>query len=155
MGFSVGPSSPEFRANLKTNADYILGATQWTEALKYNGDDPWKTPKAYADAFRAKNPKYHDIPYQVAESSAAVIAFWRAIEKADSLDPTKVRDAIAASGPHDVLRPDQVRQRAESTSTSRWPSSSSSPTGNKYTVFPPSVAEKEALYPMPAWDKRK
>ena len=96
MGFSVGPSSPEFRENLKSNADYLFGATQWTEALKYNGDDPWKTPKAYGDAFRAKNPKYTVIPYQVAESSAAVIAFWRAIEKANSLDPTKVRDAIAA-----------------------------------------------------------
>src|SRR5712692_4338952 len=37
MGFSVGPSSPEFRESLKENADYIFGATQWTSALKYNG----------------------------------------------------------------------------------------------------------------------
>ena len=29
----------------KGNADYIFGATQWTEALQYNGDDPWKTPE--------------------------------------------------------------------------------------------------------------
>jgi len=34
MGFSVGPSSPEFRANLGKAADYVFGATQWTEALK-------------------------------------------------------------------------------------------------------------------------
>ncbi len=154
MGFSVGPSSPEFRANLKNDADYIFGATQWTEALKYNGDDPWKTPKAYADAFRAKNPKYHDIPYQVAESSAAVLAFWRAIEKANSLDPTKVRDAIAALDimtfygqikfdPRgiNIYKPMAVEQLQ--------------PDGHKYTVCPPSVAEKDALYPMPAWDKRK
>jgi len=26
--------------------------------------------------------------------------------------------------------------------------------GNKYTVWPSDVAEKSALYPMPAWDKR-
>ncbi|HEX7251940.1 MAG TPA: amino acid ABC transporter substrate-binding protein, partial [Thermoanaerobaculia bacterium] len=68
MGFSVGPSSPEFRANLGKSADYIYGATQWTEALRYNGDDPWKTPKAFGDAFRAKHPDYKVIPYQVAES---------------------------------------------------------------------------------------
>jgi branched-chain amino acid transport system substrate-binding protein len=154
MGFSVGPSSPEFRENLKSNADYIFGATQWTEALKYNGDDPWKTPKAYAEAFRAKNPKYKDIPYQVAESSAAVIAFWRAIEKANSLDPAKVRDAIAAldimtfygqlkfdSRGINVYKPMAIEQLQ--------------PDGHKYTVFPASVAEKSALYPMPAWDKRK
>lgn len=154
MGFSVGPSSPEFRENLKGNADYIFGATQWTEALKYNGDDPWKTPKAYGDAFRAKNPKYTVIPYQVAESSAAVIAFWRAIEKANSLDPTKVRDAIAAldimtfygqikfdSRGINIYKPMAIEQLQ--------------PDGRKYTVFPANVAEKEALYPMVPWDKRK
>lgn len=154
MGFSVGPSSPEFRENLKGNADYIFGATQWTEALKYNGDDPWKTPKAYGDAFRAKNPKYTVIPYQVAESSAAVIAFWRAIEKANSLDPTKVRDAIATldimtfygqikfdSRGINIYKPMAIEQLQ--------------PDGKKYTVFPANVAEKEALYPMVPWDKRK
>jgi branched-chain amino acid transport system substrate-binding protein len=154
MGFSVGPSSPEFRENLKGSADYIFGATQWTEALKYNGDDPWKTPKAYAEAFRAKNPKYRDIPYQVAESSAAALAFWRAIEKANSLDPVKVRDAIAAldmmtfygqvkfdSRGINVTKPMAIEQLQ--------------PDGRKYTVFPPSVAEKDAIYPMVPWDKRK
>jgi branched-chain amino acid transport system substrate-binding protein len=154
MGFSVGPSSPEFRENLKGSADYVFGATQWTEALKYNGDDPWKTPKAYAEAFRAKNPKYRDIPYQVAESSAAALAFWRAIEKANSLDPVKVRDAIAAldlmtfygqvkfdSRGINVYKPMAVEQLQ--------------PDGRKYTVFPPSVAEKDAIYPMVPWDKRK
>jgi branched-chain amino acid transport system substrate-binding protein len=154
MGFSVGPSSPEFRDNLKGSADYVFGATQWTEALKYNGDDPWKTPRAYAVAFRAKYPKYRDIPYQVAESSAAALAFWRAIEKANSLDPVKVRDAIAAldmmtfygqvkfdSRGINVTKPMAVEQLQ--------------PDGRKYTVFPPSVAEKDAIYPMVPWDKRK
>src|SRR5262249_51582446 len=82
MGFSVGPSSPEFRANLGKAADYIFGATQWTEALKYDGEDPWKTPKAFGDAFRAKYPAYKIIPYQVAESAVAVVAYQKAIEKA-------------------------------------------------------------------------
>jgi branched-chain amino acid transport system substrate-binding protein len=153
MGFSVGPSSPEFRANLAKSADYIYGATQWTEALRYNGDDPWKTPKAFGDAFRAKHPDYKVIPYQVAESAVAVIAYQRAIEKAGSLDPTKVREALAAidlstfygrvkfdSRGVNTFKPMAVEQYQ--------------PDGNKYTVWPADVAEKAALYPMPAWDKR-
>jgi branched-chain amino acid transport system substrate-binding protein len=154
MGFSVGPSSPEFRENLKSNADYIFGATQWTEALKYNGDDPWKTPKAYGDAFRAKNPKYTVIPYQVAESTAAVIAFWRAIEKANSLDPTKVRDAIAAL---DIMTfYGQVKFDSRGINTFKpMAIEQLQPDGKKYTVWPANVAEKDALYPMPPWDKRK
>src|SRR6202022_1356860 len=96
MGFSVGPSSPEFRENLKSDADYIFGATQWTSALKYAGDDPWKTPQGFAQAFKGKHPNYKEIPYQVAESSAAVIVYQRALESAGTLDPKKVRDAVAA-----------------------------------------------------------
>ena len=153
MGFSVGPSSPEFRENLKKGADYIFGATQWTEALGYNGDDPWKTPKAFGEAFRARHPDYKTIPYQVAESAVAVIAYERAIEKAGSLDPTKVRDALAAtdmmtfygrvkfdSRGVNVYKPMAVEQYQ--------------PDGIKYTVWPADVAEKPALYPMPPWDKR-
>jgi branched-chain amino acid transport system substrate-binding protein len=154
MGFSVGPSSPEFRANLKSNADYIFGSTQWTEALKYDGSDPWKTPKGYAVAFRAKNPKYGDIPYQVAESSAAVIAFCRAIENAGTLDPAKVRDAIAAL---DIMTfYGQIKFDSRGINTFKpMAIEQLQPDGHKYTVFPSSVAEKDALYPMPAWDKRK
>jgi branched-chain amino acid transport system substrate-binding protein len=153
MGFSVGPSSPEFRANLKENADYIFGATQWTDALKYNGDDPWKTPKGFADAFKAKHPNYTVVPYQVAESTASLVAFQHAIEKANSLDPQKVRDALASldimtfygqikfdDRGVNIYKPMAVEQLQ--------------PDGKKYTVFPVDVAEKEVLYPMPAWDKR-
>jgi branched-chain amino acid transport system substrate-binding protein len=153
MGFSVGPSSPEFRENLKTSADYIFGATQWTEALRYDGDDPWKTPKAFGDAFRAAHPTYKSIPYQVAESAVAVIAYQKAIQKAGSLDPTKVRDTLAAldtltfygrvkfdARGVNIYKPMAVEQYQ--------------PDGKKYTVWPGDVAEKAAMYPMPAWDKR-
>jgi branched-chain amino acid transport system substrate-binding protein len=153
IGFSVGPSSPEFRANLGKAADYVFGATQWTEALKYNGEDAWKTPKAFGEAFRAKHPDYRTVPYQVAESAVAVIAYQKAIEKAGTIEPTKVRDALAAldmmtfygrikfdSRGVNIYKPMAVEQYQ--------------PDGNKYTVWPPDVAEKSFLYPMPPWDKR-
>lgn len=154
MGFSVGPSSPEFRDNLKANADYLFGSTQWTEALKYNGTDPWKTPKGYGEAFRAKYPRYSVIPYQVAESSAAVIAFCRAIENARTLDPAKVRDAVAAL---DIMTfYGQIKFDSRGINTFKpMAIEQLQPDGHKYTVFPSSVAERDALYPMPAWDKRK
>ncbi len=153
MGFSVGPSSPEFRDNLKQNADYIFGATQWTESLKYNGDDPWKTPKAFGEAFRAKYPAYKVIPYQVAESTAALVAFQHAFQRAGSLDPQKVRDAIAGldimtfygqikfdERGVNIYKPMAVEQLQTD--------------GKKYTVFPVDVAEQKIVYPMLAWDQR-
>jgi branched-chain amino acid transport system substrate-binding protein len=153
MGFSVGPSSPEFRANLGKSADYIYGATQWTEALKYNGDDPWKTPKAFGDAFRVKHPDYKSIPYQVAESAVAVIAYQKAIEKAGTIEPTKVRDALAAI---DVMTfYGKIKFDARGVNIYKpMAAEQYQPDGNKYTVWPADVAEKAILYPMPAWDKR-
>ena len=98
--------------------------------------------------------KYSVIPYQVAESSAAVIAFCRSIEKAGTLDPTKVRDAIAALDITTFYG--QVRFDSRGINTFKpMAIEQLQPDGKKYTVFPAAVAEKEALYPMPAWDKRK
>ena len=153
MGFSVGPSSPEFRANLGKSADYIFGATQWTEALKYNGDDPWKTPKAFGDAFRVKHPDYKSIPYQVAESAVAVIAYQKAIEKAGTIEPTKVRDALAAI---DVMTfYGKIKFDARGVNIYKpMAAEQYQPDGNKYTGWPQDVPEKPILYPMPAWDKR-
>ena len=139
--------------DLGKSADYIFGATQWTESLRYSGEDAWKTPKAFADAFRGKHPDYKIIPYQVAESAVAVIAYQKAIEKAGTIEPTKVRDALAAldimtfygkikfdARGVNIYKPMAVEQYQ--------------PDGNKYTVWPQDVAEKPILYPMPAWDKR-
>src|SRR5229473_993597 len=153
MGFSVGPSSPEFRANLKQDADYMFGATQWTSALKYNGEDVWKTPQAFAQAFKAKYPNYGDIPYQVAESAAAVIVYQKAIEKAGGLDPKKVRDAIAAL---DVMTfYGQIKFDSRGVNIYKpMAAEQLQPDGKKYTVGPPEVAEKEAIYPMPPWNQR-
>ncbi len=148
LGFTAGPSTPEFRTNLKAEADYIFGATQWTDALQYRGDDPWGTPRAYAQAFKAQYPAYNEVPYQTAESSAALIVFQRAIEQADSLDPTQVRTALAGldlmtfygrikfdSRGVNIYKPMAVEQLQ--------------PDGHKYTVFPQDAAEKDPLYPMP------
>jgi len=89
----------------------------------------------------------------VAESSAAVIVYQKALEKAGTLDPKKVRDVIAAldftsfygqikfdSRGVNIYKPMAVEQLQ--------------PDGNKYTVYPTEVAEKEALYPMPPWNRR-
>jgi branched-chain amino acid transport system substrate-binding protein len=154
MGFSVGPSSPEFRANLKSDADYLYGATQWTSALRYNGDDLWKTPQAYAKAFIAKHPHYTVIPYQVAESSAALIVYQRALENAGTIQPSKVRDALAAL---DIMTfYGRIKFDARGVNIYKpMAAEQLQPDGKKYTVFPLDVAEKEPLYPMPPWDKRR
>jgi branched-chain amino acid transport system substrate-binding protein len=153
MGFSVGPSTSQFRRHLDSDADYIFGATQWTSALTYVGDDFWSTPAAYAAAFRSRFPQYSEVAYQAAESTAALIVYQRAIEQVGHLDREAVRDAIAALDIITFFGPIKFDERGVNISKP-MAVEQLQPDGGKYTVFPIEVAERTALYPMPPWSSR-
>src|SRR5207244_13132204 len=75
-------------------AEYTLCASQWAPSLTYK--DHWFG--SAADYSKALASKFgHEPPYQAAESSASVLAYADAFERAGALDPQKVRDAIAAT----------------------------------------------------------
>lgn len=75
-------------------AEGFLCASQWDKSLSYK--DKWfGSASEYAKMFE-KEFKY-PAPYQAAESSAVVLVFADAFARAGSLDPEKVRDAIAAT----------------------------------------------------------
>lgn len=148
IGFSVGPSLPAFRANLQSEGNYIFGATQWTSDLRYRGDDQWGTPKAYADAFRSAYPGYDQVPYQAAESTAALVVYQHALESAGSLDHRAVRTALARL---DIMT-FYGRIRFDSMGINTYKPMAVvqlQPDGKTYTVFPFDVATKRALYPIP------
>lgn len=153
-GFSVGPTSPEFRNSLKKDADYVAGGAQWTEDLKLQGKDAFGTPQEFAKQVRAQFKGYEaTVPYQVAESAAAVITYQKAIEAAGTIDPAKVRDALAALNfdsffghiqfdPRgiNIYKPMAVQQNQTD--------------GKIYTVGPANEATNSFEYPAPAWNQR-
>lgn len=149
-GFSVGPSIPDFQTTLKADADYIFGGTQWTPDLKYNGDDLWKTPMAYNEAFKKRFG--YEPSYQSAESSAAGIAFVKAIEAAGKLDPSAVRDAIAKldfmSFYGQIKFDDRGINVTKPMAVEQWQN------GKKMTVWPADVASAKAMWPTPPWGSR-
>ncbi len=73
-------------------ANYTLCASQWSADLTYR-DDLFGSAMDFAKLFE-KTYDYFP-PYQAAESAAAVQVFVDAFERANSLDPKKVRDALA------------------------------------------------------------
>ncbi len=76
------------------NAQYALCASQWHKTLTYK--DKWfKDGMTYDKDF---NEMFgYAPPYQAAESSAALLVFKDAFERANSFDQKKVRDALAAT----------------------------------------------------------
>jgi branched-chain amino acid transport system substrate-binding protein len=75
-------------------AEGTLCASQWDAAMTYK-DPLFGSAADYARDFKAKYG--YEPPYQAAESSASVLVFAKAFERAGAFDPEKVRDAIAAS----------------------------------------------------------
>jgi len=151
FAYSVGPSTPDFITALGKDANYVFDGSQWTPQVKYTPAF-YLSESDYVAAYKAKFPGLGDPDYHVAESTAACLALQRAIENAGSLDPKKVRDALAALDvtvffgeikfdPRglNIYKPMVVEQIQN---------------GVHHTVFPADVADAQPMYPTPSWDQR-
>jgi branched-chain amino acid transport system substrate-binding protein len=146
-GFSVGPGTLDFQTTLQEDANMAMGGVQWTPALKYNGVDIFKTPENYNTVFKAKFG--YEPAYMSADASAAGVAFVRAIETAGSIEPAKVRDAIAAlnfTSFYGVIEFDSRGINVDKPmAVEQWQG------GRRVTVWPTDVAETKALWPHPGF----
>jgi branched-chain amino acid transport system substrate-binding protein len=151
FGYSVGPDTPDFRKTLGKDADYVYGGTQWSPTAKYKGEPGFiSDSKTYAAEF---NKKYGHIPeYHNAESTAACLAFQYAIERAGSLDPLKVRDALEKL---DVVTFYGILKFDERGINIYKPMAVNQIQKNDLmTVWPTGVQNAQPMYPTPPWDKR-
>jgi branched-chain amino acid transport system substrate-binding protein len=150
FAFSVGPGTPDFQTTLQNDANYVFGGVQWTPALKYNGDDLFKTPAEYNNVY--KQTFGYEPSYQSADATAAGVAFVKAIESAGTTDPAKVRDAIARLNFTSFYGQIKFDERGinvdKPMSVEQWQN------GHRVTVWPADVAETKALWPTPAWSSR-
>ena len=145
--FTVGVPTADFRKALGADANYAFGMTSWLPDASLK--DKWFGDAAqFAAEYQAKfnyAPDYH-----AASGAADVETFAMALEKAGSLDPAKVRDAIAGIGfdslyAHikygdngQIVLPQVVVQIQD---------------GKLVPVYTTDFINK-AQYPTPAWDKR-
>jgi branched-chain amino acid transport system substrate-binding protein len=94
MVASTHCDSAKIAESLTKMAEGVLCGTQWDRHLSYR--DKWfGTADQYAQRFEKEFA--YPAPYQAAESTAVVLVFADAFERAGSLDPEKVRDAIAST----------------------------------------------------------
>ncbi|HEX3467335.1 MAG TPA: amino acid ABC transporter substrate-binding protein [Candidatus Elarobacter sp.] len=150
-GYSVGPDTPDFATSLGNDANDVMGGAQWSESVKYHGDPGFiRTAPEYAKAI--EDAYHHHADYHNAESTAACLAFQYALERAGSLDPDKVRDALAKldvttfygiikfdSRGLNVYKPMVVNQIQK---------------GRLLTVWPTGLAATKVIYPAPPWGQR-
>jgi branched-chain amino acid transport system substrate-binding protein len=151
FAYSVGPSTPDFINALGSDANYVYDGSQWTPQVKYTPTF-YLSVADYVKAYKAKFSSSDPPDYHVAESTAACLAFQKAIENAGSLDPTKVRNALASL---DVMTFfGQIKFDSRGINIYKPMVVEQIQNGTHYTVFPTSVANGQPQYPTPPWSSR-
>jgi len=90
----AGPAYQEFIDAAGPLAENVSSAAWWHPAVSYQGKDVFGSTKDYVERFRKEYGTTPD--YAEASASAAGAILQLAIEKAGSIDPKAVRDALAA-----------------------------------------------------------
>jgi branched-chain amino acid transport system substrate-binding protein len=147
--FTVGPPTGDFRKTLGKAAEYVFGVTPWLEDMELGGE-VFRSARDFGKLFRERFG--YDADYHVASGAADVLAFKFAIEKANSLDPKKVRDALAS------LDAETLYGRLKFDPTGQIEMSQVLIQIQEGKVVPVYAAGKmvaKPLYPMPRWSQRK
>jgi len=160
MSILVAPTFPSFYEALGNKAEGIAGPAQWEVGVKYSPEVAEKlgiewygpTQEEFLNAY--KEATGEEPPYQAAEAAATVLSYAKAIEKAQSLDPAKVREAM-----NDLefmcvygvwkIDPETGKQVGHEMAIIQWQN------GEKKIVWPESAANAEPCYPMPTWDEKE
>ncbi len=148
MAFTVGVQAVDFRQALGNDANYAVGVTPWLSSMNFKGP-VFGTAAEFAKAFKSAYGYAPD--YHAASAVADALIFQKAIENAGSLDPKKVRDAIASidmQTPYGQIKFQKNGQIAKGQAVIQIQN------GKPYAVFPKNIAQKKLLYPAPAWKNR-
>ncbi len=130
-------------------AEYALCSSQWDRSLSYR-DDWFGTAEEYAQLFE-KTFNYAP-PYQAAESTASVLTFVDAFQRAGSLDPVKVRDALASTDMQTMYG--NIKFDATGKNIAKPMVLYQVQDGEFKVVAPTKWASAKLRYPTPAWSKR-
>jgi len=124
--------------------DYLIANDYWHHRLTYPGVDKLNA------AYQAKFGRPADAVTGPAYASIQVLA--AAIEKAGTLDTTKIRDAIAATDMMTVMG--KVKFRPNGTPIDPCPATYQWLRGSQKLIWPKEFRETTFVYPIPPWKER-
>lgn len=130
-------------------SEYTLCASQWAPELTYK--DRWfVSASEYAKIFEKE---YGYVPpYQAAESTAVVLVYADALERAGSFDTDKVRDAIAATEMETFYGP--IKFDATGKNIAKPMVLLQVQNGQYKVVAPTKWATSKLIHPRPKWSER-
>jgi branched-chain amino acid transport system substrate-binding protein len=145
MAVSLGPTLPGFVESLGPKAEGILEPIQWAPNMTWKDEIFGWTTAEYVELFKKEYGRVPD--YHPPQSTAALEVYQRAIEKAGSLDPKKIRDAIAQTNIMTAYGP--VRFNEKGQNIAKGMSVVQIQNGKPVVVYPVEGAQAKFVYPLP------
>lgn len=154
VAFGYGPIELSWRENAKDAGLYMVSDTQLDVENTTNRDRIIGTPADFAKKY---NEMFGYVPgHSEANSAGCGIAFHLAIEKAGSLDPEKVRDALASLDEMSFLGRLKFDKDGSRLHQPQYAVQiqSADPKVKPVVVYPPDSAKAKFIYPAVPWDRR-
>jgi branched-chain amino acid transport system substrate-binding protein len=144
-----GPAFIEYVDALRTDANFVSTASWWVENLPYKGP-VFGSAEDFGKLWRTRFTEEAD--YNAAASANAALLFQLAIEKAGSVEPARVRAALAALDTMTFFGP--IKFNAKGQNIGGKVALIQIQEQKRMIVSPKEIANARFVYPMPAWDKR-
>ena len=150
--FSVGVMIPSFIDELGADAEYVFEGEWWLPGMK-TSDKVFGTTADYVQACKDKFGEDYMPEYHVSSASAAGTILQLAIEKADSIETEKVREALSSLDVELATWPAIAFN--EKGQNIKWPHPVIQVQNGEYViVYPESSQESAPIYPAPEWKDR-
>lgn len=145
LGFTLGPTLPGFVEALGSRAEYTLEPVQWSGAMAWKDEMFGWTAAQFAEMCQKETG--HVCDYHPPQSFAALQVYQRALEKAGTLDPQKVRDALAQTNLMTAYGPIRFNEMGQN--IAKGMAVVQIQKGKPVTVFPVDGAQAKLIYPIP------
>ena len=145
IGFLLGPTLPGFVTALESKADYLLEPIQWAPNMQWKDEIFGWTTAQFAELCQKETG--HACDYHPPQSFAALEVYQRALEKAGTLDPQKVRDALAQTNLMTAYGPIRFNEKGQN--IAKGMSVVQIQNGKPVVVYPAAGAQAKFVYPIP------
>ena len=154
VGASAGHIDPAYITGLGSMAEYSLTPGEWNPDLKKSGSSAHN--QAINEAFKKRFGV--EMNGHAAENYVAVYVLKDALDRAKSLDPQKLRDALAATdfaGDRNILPYERIVFDATGQNKNAQLVMLQVQGASFRTVWPTEYAAATAVWPVPRWIDRK
>ena len=147
-GGAAGFAIPEFIDGAKDAAEYVVSATLWSTQVKYPG------AKEFAEKYKSK---YGDYPsYHGASAYAALFVVKDALDRAKSMTPDSIRDALKATNIKTAFGPVRFQDKEGYQNQNCMDTLAIQVIKGQFqTIWPKQHASAAYVYPVPGWRERK